>query len=321
MLYYGADLKYIMYRTNKFVAEVWEDDYETSLLKDGIVNYFTNKNQKIYFKYTNPFKLLNLDSTQISKNFINSFHNDIQSTDNKTIRAAYGIKYLSEELRINSSTAPICLYYSNNQYILTKGNKKIQAAALIDLLIHPTIIVTEDTINDAYQIKNDHQLYDILQTIDTKANTFYVRIEYNIIPTFHFLVNEKHSSTWVNENKCHNFYQANRLTFPLNVGLSGLATTNDININAIKLENKITSIGSIDIIHQHLLETNSRYFCTIFSKVPVNITAKYLEFVRLNLFLRAKVQFGYTHNLEDFYQNDILIKFDNEGIISKIANY
>lgn len=310
-----------MYRTNKFIAEVWDNDYETSLLRDfGIVKYFKRKNQKIYFKYTNPFELLKLNAPKIANNFINSFFDDIRSSDYQTVRAAYGIKYLSEELLVNSVTSPICLYYSKNEYILTKGNKKIQSAALINLLIHPTIIVTEESIADAYEIKNDNQLYDILQVIDPNANTFYIRIEYNVVPTFHFLVNERHSSSWINEKKCKEFYESNQLRFPLTVGLVGLATTDDSNINAIKLDNKIESISCIDVLHQELTERNSIYFCTIFSKVPVNITAKYLEFVHVNLFLKSTIRFGYTHTLGNFSKNDILIKF-NSGISGKIANY
>lgn len=311
-----------MYRTNKFIAEVWDNNNETDLLiENGIVNYFTRKNQKIYFKYTNPFELLSLNPRLISKNFIHSFYNDIRSSDYQTVRAAYGIKFLAEELLVNSVTSPICLYYSKNEYTLTKGNKKIQAAALINLLIHPTIIVTEESISDAYQIKNDNQLYDILQLIDPAANTFYIRIEYNIVPTFHFLVNERHSSSWINEKKCKEFYEANQLVFPLTVGLVGLATTDDNNINAIKLDNKIESISGIDLLHQELTKKHSRYFCTIFSKVPVNITATYLEFIHINLFLKAKTGFGYSHSLNKFETNDILIKFNNNGMLLQIPNY
>jgi hypothetical protein len=310
-----------MYRTNKFIAEVWKNDYETSLLKDGIVNYFTNKNQKIYFKYTNPFELLKLDAPKIANNFINSFSIDIQSTDYETMRAAYGIKYLSEELLINSSTAPICLYYSNNEYTLTKGNKKLQAAALINLMDHPTIIVTEETyIDDAYLIENDYHLYNILQMLDSLANTFYIRIEYSKVPTFHFLVNANHSSSWINQKKCHEFYQNNSLKFPLKIGLLGLASTDDKNINAIKLNNKIISVSGIDIIHSELEKQHLDYFCTVFSKKSINITAQYIEFVYINLFLESTIKFGYTHTLNNFSKNDILIKF-NDGAISQIANY
>jgi hypothetical protein len=158
--------------------------------------------------------------------------------------------------------------------------------------------------------------------MDPVASTFYVRIEYNTVPTLHYLVNERHCYSWPNEKKCEEFYQANRLIFPITVGLTGLATTDDCNLNVIKLDNKIESISHIDTLHQRLIEKNSEYFCTIFSKVPVNITAKYLEFVHVNLFLKSKIQFGYTHTLDNFFKNDILIKFNSgvSGVSGKIVN-
>jgi hypothetical protein len=156
--------------------------------------------------------------------------------------------------------------------------------------------------------------------LDPSANTFYIRIEYNKVPTFHFLVNEQHSSSWINHKKCQEFYQANILKFPLKVGFLGLSSTDDKNIHAIKLNNTIDSISGIDVIHSELEKQHLDYCCTIFSKKAINITTQYIEYVHVNLFLESTIKFGYTHTLDNFSKNDIIIKF-NDGIIGQIVNY
>jgi hypothetical protein len=308
--------------TDKFCLEIWDNDEETALLNEGVINFFNKAGLKIYYAQTNPYELLKLDYKKFLGDYINSFHTKICSGDWDTFRAAYGIKYLADELLINTIKSPVCLFYNGEKFILSKGNKKLLASALISEFKHPTIIVSNQAIENSILINNDDELYSILYNLDN-AKQFYIRIEkFNYGYSFHFMVNNSNINNWVNPLKCATFYNSNLIHQPLTIGLLGYAESDIKDNDVIKLEKKLTCLASFDLIHAEQVKQFNNYFCTVYCNVPKNITLEYLKFVRLNLYMKSKIRIGYTNSLTDIFENDILIKFNAvDGITSKIPNY
>lgn len=302
-----------MYITDKFVASVWKNETETDLLKDGIVNYFLSKNQKIYYKIINPFHCLDLDVQAMKRDFIFNFENDILSNDLNQLRYAYAVKYLSEQLLEKSVTAPLVLLFKDNSYILTKGNKKIYALALANIFLHPAIIVSETKVEDSTEIKNDDALYSILQHIDNNAFKFYVRIDFfDNCPAFHFLEDYSKPYVWVNENECHKLYQNNKIKFPIKVLISDNITANNNLLDLKKFNKKITSFKELESIDLQ------DYFAVVLSKNKINLDLRYLDFIHFNVFKKSKLQLGYTNSYDDFSSNEIIVRFNQDGIINQI---
>lgn len=299
-----------MYITDRFVASVWENQAETTLLDNGIVNYFLSKNKKIYYKMINPFQCLNLDTQTLKKDFILNFENYI--TSNNT-RLAYAVKYLSEQLLEKSVTAPIGLLFKDNRYILTKGYKKIYALALANIAIHPAIIVADNNIEDAVEIKNDDELYSILQQIDNNAFKFYVRIDFiDNCPMFHFLEEYHRPYVWVNENECHELYQNNKIKLPIKILVSNNITTQNSLLSLTKFDNKISSFKELELQH------DTSHAAIILSKDKFNLDLEWLKFIYFNNYKNAKLELGYTDSYDDFNSNKIIIRFNQPGIISQI---
>lgn len=183
--------------TGLFLAEVWNNHYETKCLSLGIIPYFHKQNLNVYFIEDNPFFLLNLNYQKIAAGYLLHYPKDIKSTNYLEYRAAYAIKYLAEELKSKPVNSPICLIHKDGKYFVSKGNKKIVALALVEKFIHPIIIVSNDKL-DCLEIKNDIELYTILKTIDPSANKFYTRIEdVGNGLGFHFLTKHDTTAEWV----------------------------------------------------------------------------------------------------------------------------
>lgn len=302
-----------------FVAEVWENPNQTDLLKKGIINYFSSKNQKLFFKHVNPFELLKLNHKVLANNFFNTFNKDILSDDYLTFRAAYGIKYLAEELLEKAPTAPLCFLYHNDEYTLTKGQKKIQSMSLINLQTHPSIIVSENEILDAYQILTDEVLYDILKFLNPAADRYYIRIELiDDIPKLHFVVDNDRISNWIDHKKCSEFYSNNRIPRPVTLGFLGQAFTNDSNIIPIYLDNSIDAMGDITIVHKINCKKYDNYYGTVYATVPKLITADYLEFASTNFYKESIISTGLSHTTEKFKDNELAFELNLSGIAGVI---
>ena len=113
----------------------------------------------------------------------------------------------------------------------------------------------------------------------------------------------------------------NLLKLPVTIGLLGYAESDIKDNDVIKIEKNFKNLAGFDLIHADLSSNINNYLCTIYSNKPKNITLEYLNFVRINLYLKSKIRIGYTHNI-NIFENDIFIKFNySEGITSRIPNY
>lgn len=183
--------------TEHFVSEVWENELETSLLRNGIINYFRINGYTVYFKEDNPFELLNENPIFMAKYFTDHYEEEINSNDPDRFRTAYAIKYLAEQLPTTPVTAPICLNYSDNKYSIAKGFKKIVAMALAGQVTHPILIVSKEQL-DIMKVETDEQLYSLLSNIDPTAEKFYVRIqEMSGGLGFHYLTRYEEELEWI----------------------------------------------------------------------------------------------------------------------------